>query len=247
MAQTIKVLVDAGKASAGPPLGPALGPTGINVGQVVAQINEKTKDFSGMKVPVEVIIDPATKEFTIRTGSPPVSQMIMGELGLEKLSPNPKLEKVGNLAIEQVIKIAKSKIGSMNCLSMKSAAKTIIGSCVSIGVLVEGMEPAGAVKAVNEGRFDKEIEEERTEVSAEKKALMAQELSDRKAELAEELAEMEAEKAAEEAAEAAGEEAVVEAEGEAPAEKKEGAEEKKPGTSLDRKEEDKKAEKPGKH
>jgi len=237
MAQTIKVLVDAGKASAGPPLGPALGPTGINVGQVVAAINEKTKAFAGMKVPVEVIIVPATKEFTIKTGSPPVSQMIMGELNLEKLSANPKLEKVGNLAIEQVIKIAKSKIDSLNCTQMKSAVKTIIGSCVSIGVIVEGMEPGDAIKAVNEGKFDKEISEERTEVSAEKQKLMAEELSEKKAELAEELAELEAEKAAE------AEEAKVEAEGEAPAEgeaKEEATGEKKPEEKKPEKKEEKK-------
>ena len=245
MAQSIKVLVEAGKASAGPPLGPALGPTGINVGEVIAKINEKTRDFSGMKVPVEVTINPKIKAFEVKTGSPPVSQLIMKELGLEKLSANSKLEKVGNLAIEQVIKIAKSKLDSLNCLSLKSAVKTITGSCVSIGVLVEGMEPAGAIVAINEGKFDTEISEGRTEVTEEKRKLMVAGLDEKKAELEKELAELKAEEEKEKAAE---EEAKVEVEGEAPAEGEALAEgEKKEGSSLDRKAEDKRAERPGDH
>ena len=241
MAQTIKVLVEAGKASAGPPLGPALGPTGINVGEVVGQINEKTKPFAGMKVPVEVIIDTSTKSFEIKTGSPPVSQLIMKEIGAAKLSSNPKYEKVGNMAIEEVIKIAKSKIDSLNCLEMKSAVKTIMGSCVSIGVLIEGQEPAQAIEAVNAGKYDTEIKEERTEMSEEKKKLMASELSDTKAKLEKEMADIKAEEKTEE-------EAKVEVEGAATAEEGEAKEgEKKEGSSLDRKEGDKRAEKPGEH
>jgi len=178
MSQIIKVLVEAGKASAGPPLGPALGPTGVNVGQVVAEINNKTSGFLGMKVPVEVIIDPATKEFKVKTGSPPTSQLIMQELGLDKLSGNPGLEKVGNIGIESIINIAKSKIDSLNATDLKSAAKIIVGSCTSVGVLVEGMTPSDAAKAISEGMFDKEINEELTEVSEEKKAKLAAQLED---------------------------------------------------------------------
>jgi large subunit ribosomal protein L11 len=243
MAQTIKVLVEAGKANAGPPLGPALGPTGINVGQVVAQINEKTKAFAGMKLPVEVIIG-KDNSVEIKTGSPPVSQMILKELNLQKLSGNPKLEKVGNLSIEQVIKLAQAKLDSLNCLQMKSAVKTMIGTCVSIGVLVEGMEPADAIKAVNEGRFDTEINEGRTEMSSEKKALMAQELTDRKAELAKEMADLKAEEEKEKPTAA-----VVDAEGKASEEAKDGdaKEGEKKESSLDRKAGDKKGEKPGEH
>jgi large subunit ribosomal protein L11 len=243
MTQSIKVLVDAGKASAGPPLGPALGPLGVNVGQVIAQINEKTKPFEGMKVPVEVRADPKTRTFEILTGSPPASQMIMKEIGASKLSSNPKYDKVGNLAIEQVIKVAKSKMDSLNCLSMKSAVKTIIGSCVSIGVLVEGNDPKGAVRDVNEGKYDKEISEERTKVPEEKKKRLETELAEFKARLAKELEELKKEEA--EAAAAAGvvekapEEAVVE---EAPAEKGKG-EVKEGRVEEKKKEEPKKEEK----
>ena len=81
MAETIEVLVEGGKASAGPPLGPALGPLGVNVMQVVNAINEKTKHFDGMKVPVKVIVDPKTKGFEIEVGTPPVTALILKELG----------------------------------------------------------------------------------------------------------------------------------------------------------------------
>jgi len=194
MAQSIKVLVDGGKASAGPPLGPALGPTGVNVGQVVAQINEKTKPFAGMKVPVEVIFDPKTKEFEIKTGSPPTSQLIMKEIAVDKLSSNPKFQKVGNLAIEQVIKIADGKIDSMNCLELKSAVKTVCGSCVSLGVLIEGKEPGETIADINAGNYDDEIDNKKTEVSAEKKARLKEQLTATTQELEKELAELEKEK-----------------------------------------------------
>ena len=77
MSEKVEALVEGGKASAGPPLGPALGPMGVNIGEVINQINEKTKDFKGMKVPVIVIID--GKNFKIKVGTPPISAMIKKE------------------------------------------------------------------------------------------------------------------------------------------------------------------------
>jgi len=241
MEQTIKVLVDAGKASAGPPLGPALGPSGVNVGQVVGQINDRTKEFTGMKVPVEVTIDPKTKEFEIKVGSPPASQLIMGEIGKEKLSSNPKFDKVGNLAIEQVIKIAKSKIDSMNCFEMKSAVKTVVGSCNSVGVMVEGKEPKEAIKEINDGVYDEAIKSGRTDVSAEKKAELESDFEEAKKELEEELEEIKKEEEADKAAEEAAAPAEEKEEGEAVEEEKEGeakpeAEEKKEEKPEEKKE-----------
>ena len=77
---TIDAMVNGGKASAGPPLGPALGPAGVNIGKVIAAINEKTKNFSGIKVPVKVVVDKDTKEFEIIVGSPPTSQLLKKEV-----------------------------------------------------------------------------------------------------------------------------------------------------------------------
>jgi large subunit ribosomal protein L11 len=70
MAEKIEALVEGGKASAGPPLGPALGPLGVNIMQIINTINDKTKQFSGMKVPVKVIVDPKTKDFEIQVSTP---------------------------------------------------------------------------------------------------------------------------------------------------------------------------------
>ena len=154
MAETIEVLVEGGKANAGPPLGPALGPLGVNVMQVVNAINEKTKHFDGMKVPVKVIVDPKTKSFEIEVGTPPVTALILKELGIEKGSGNPREEKVGNLSMDQVIKIAKMKYGDLLGKDLKSKVKEVIGSCVSIGVNVEGKSPKEVQKEIDEGKYD---------------------------------------------------------------------------------------------
>jgi large subunit ribosomal protein L11 len=154
MPETIEVLVDGGKATPGPPLGPALGPTGINVVQVVAKINEKTRSFAGMKVPVKVIIDQKTKTFDVKVGTPPTSALIFKELGIEKGVGNPKTDKAGNLTMEQVIKIADMKRDSLMGADEKQRAKEVIGTAVSCGVTIEGMEAMDAQKAIDAGKFD---------------------------------------------------------------------------------------------
>ena len=141
MAETIDVLVDGGKANAGPPLGPALGPLGVNISDVVKKINEKTADFEGMKVPVKVIVDPATKKFEITVGTPPVSALIKKELVLEKGSQNARTTKVGNLTLDQIRKIARMKADSLLGVDEKARIKEIAGSCVTMGITVEGMDP----------------------------------------------------------------------------------------------------------
>ena len=98
----IKVLVEGGKATAAPPLGPALGPAGVNIGQVVAEINKKTADFKGMKVPVKVTVK-GDKSFTISVGTPPVSALVKKAAGIEKGASNPLADKVDDLKVEQII------------------------------------------------------------------------------------------------------------------------------------------------
>jgi large subunit ribosomal protein L11 len=154
MTETIEALVDGGKASAGPPLGPALGPLGVNIMQVINTINEKTKQFEGMKVPVKVIIDPKTKEFDIEVGTPPASSLIFKELGVEKGSGSAGTHKIGNLTIDQAIKIAKMKHDNLLGKELKQKTKEIIGTCVSIGVTVEGKKPAEIQKAIDENEYD---------------------------------------------------------------------------------------------
>ncbi len=154
MAETIEALVEGGKASAGPPLGPALGPMGLNIMQVINTINEKTKDFSGMKVPVKVIIDTKSKDFQIEVGTPPAASLILNELGLEKGSGAPSSHKIGNLSIDQAIKIAKMKYDSLLGKEIKQKTKEIIGTCITIGVNVEGKNPKVIQKAIDNGEFD---------------------------------------------------------------------------------------------
>jgi len=138
--QTVEALVDGGKATAGPPLGPALGPLGLNLNQVISAINEKTKDFDGMKVPIKLIVDSETKDFEVKVGTPPVSALIKKELGIEKGAQNAE-ETVGDLTLEQIKKIARIKMENMLSYTEKAAMKEVLGTCVSIGVTVEGKPP----------------------------------------------------------------------------------------------------------
>ncbi len=186
---TIETIVDGGKASAGPPLGPALGPMGVDIKAVIDAINEKTKDFAGIKVPVKVIIDSDTKEFKIETGSPAVSQLIKKEAKLEKLAGKAGEEHVADLKIEQIIKIAKMKEDTLPAKTRKEAVKTVIGTCLSCGVLVEEKDPRETIKLVNEGNFDEKIRTGKTELTEEElrqleeeKIKMKQELEEKRQE-----------------------------------------------------------------
>ena len=189
--QTVESLVPGGRATAAPPLGPALGPLGVNIGQVVADINKKTAVFNGMQVPVKVIVDMDTKKFEISIGTPPASALILKEAGIEKGSGNPKTDKVADIFIEQIIKIAKMKEGNLLGSDLKAKAKEIIGTCNSMGILVEGKPGVEAIKEVNEGKFDKEIREEKTELTAEEKAQLEEEKKKLAAEIEKRRAEFE--------------------------------------------------------
>jgi large subunit ribosomal protein L11 len=149
----IKIMVSGGKANAGPPLGPALAPTGVNIGEVVAKINEKTASFDGMQVPVTVKIN-GDKSFDITVGLPPTSALIKKEVNAKKGAANPKTDVVGNLTIEQVKKVAEQKYDSLNSTEPKASAKEIMGVCNSMGVTVEGLRAKLAIKALNDGKFD---------------------------------------------------------------------------------------------
>lgn len=162
----IEALVEGGKASAAPPLGPALGPAGVPIPKVIAAINEKTKDFAGMQVPVRIVVK-KDKSFEITVGTPPVSAMIKKEAKLEKLSGKPKTEKLADLAIEQIIKITKNKLDSLNTRNARAAVKQVLGACVSAGILVEGKDPKLVLKEIDEGRYDDKILNWKTELSAE--------------------------------------------------------------------------------
>ena len=153
MADIVEALVDGGKASAGPPLGPALGPKGVNIGEVIAAINEKTKAFAGMKVPVQVIIDDK-KKFEIKVGTPPTSALIKKELGLESGSSNARTDKVGNLTVEQAKKVGEMKTDSLLGADLKAKVLEITGTAVSVGVTIDGKDAKAFQKDLKAGVYD---------------------------------------------------------------------------------------------
>lgn len=157
MAQTIETVVEGGKVAAGP-LGPVLGPAGVNMGKVVAKLNEVTKSYSGMKVPVKIIIDDK-KDFTIEIGTPPVSQLVIMKTKIEKGSGRPKDTFVGNITIKQCIEIQEMKGKDMLGGTLKARVKEVVGTCVSMGVTVEGVNPRQMSKDIEAGKYDAQLKE----------------------------------------------------------------------------------------
>ncbi|MEK6986371.1 MAG: 50S ribosomal protein L11 [Candidatus Thermoplasmatota archaeon] len=157
MAQTIETVVDGGKVAAGP-LGPTLGPTGANIGKVVAKLNEATKAYTGMKVPVKIVIDDK-KEFTVEVGTPPVSQLILMKSKIEKGSGTPNKASVGNLTIKQAIEITGMKGSALLGATLKAKVKEVVGTCSSMGVTVEGRVAKEMSKAIAAGEFDAQLKE----------------------------------------------------------------------------------------
>jgi large subunit ribosomal protein L11 len=152
--KTVSALVNGGEASSGPPLGPALGPIGVNILQVVNTINEKTKDFPGMKVPVKVEVDTTTKQFTVEVGVPPTAALIIKESGVTKGSGTAGTNYVGDITMETAIKIAKMKIDSSYANDIQGAVKEVIGSCQSIGMTIEGKPAKNIYSEVSAGNYD---------------------------------------------------------------------------------------------
>jgi len=223
--EKISLLVEGGKATAGPPLGPKLGPMGVNIGDIVNNINEKTKDMGGIKVPVTLSIDPKTKEYEIEVGTPSVASLIKKELNLKGGASNQKFP-IADMSIDRAIKIAKVKLSGVLAYDVKGAVMEVLGTCVSMGILVEGKDGREIQKEIDNGKYAKKISGEQELVFWDNAKL-----EQRKKELEESAAlakkkkeEEEAKEAAEEAAEEA---EVSEEKEEAPAEEK-ATEEKAP-------------------
>ena len=156
--KTVSVLVVGGEATAGPPLGPALGPLGVNVMQIVKEINEMTKDYAGMRVPVKVNVETETKKFAVEVGIPTVSALIVKESGIAKGSATPKTAPVGNLTVDSLMKIARAKMSQSYGRDVKSVAREVAGSCVSMGVTIEGKPAREFLSEVSEHKWDEAFE-----------------------------------------------------------------------------------------
>ncbi len=141
MAPEVSVLVEGGKAAAGAALGAALGPLGVNVGQVVIQINEKTKQFAGMKVPVLVKVDAATRTFTLEVGRPPTAALLLKEAGKEKGSGKSKTEVIGDVSLDAVKQIAEAKGADLRGRSVEERINQVLGTAVSMGITIDGQDP----------------------------------------------------------------------------------------------------------
>ena len=170
----VKLLIEGGSMKPGPVLSQKLGPLGININQVIQEINKATKNLSGLKVPVELDVDTSTNDFEIEVFSPPVSELLKKELGIEKGSGIQGKMQVANASIEQIISIAKTKLPNLLCKDLRAAVKTVVGSCVSLGILIENKSASEIEKDIDEGKYDKEIKEEITETSEEKKTELSE-------------------------------------------------------------------------
>jgi large subunit ribosomal protein L11 len=157
-AQKVSSLVTGGAASAGPPLGPALGPLGVNIMEIIKAINDKTKDFEGMKVPVTVSVFPDTKKWEIEIGIPSAAALLLKEAGIQKGTGTAGTAWVGDITIDSVIKVAKTKLDKSYASSLKSVAKTMIGTCLSLGIKVEGKTPKEITAEINAGKWDSKLQ-----------------------------------------------------------------------------------------
>ncbi|MGZ4903639.1 MAG: 50S ribosomal protein L11 [Halobacteriota archaeon] len=150
MVDIVEVLVPGGKASPGPPIGPALGPLGINVKGVVDDINDRTSSYNGMLVPVKVIVDDK-KNVTLEVGIPPVSALVLKEAGVEKGSSGEA--SAGNITIDQAIKIAQMKRERSLSYELRNTVKEVLGTCLSMGITVDGQAPRDVQKAIDAGDY----------------------------------------------------------------------------------------------
>ncbi|TMC04005.1 MAG: 50S ribosomal protein L11 [Chloroflexi bacterium] len=129
----VKVQIQAGKATAAPPVGTALGPHGINMGQFIKEYNERTAALTGTVVPAVVTVF-EDRSYTFVTKSPPAADLIRREAGIEKGSGKPNKEKVGKISRAQVKKIAETKLADLNATSIEGAMKMVEGTARSMGV-----------------------------------------------------------------------------------------------------------------
>ena len=131
----IKLQIPAAKATASPPVGPALGQHGVNISQFIKEFNERTKDQAGFKIPVVITVY-ADRSFTFVTKTPPTPTLVLKALNIGKGSGVPNKDKVATITRAQVEEIAKTKLPDLNCVSLESAISQVAGTCRSMGIVV---------------------------------------------------------------------------------------------------------------
>jgi len=199
----VKLLTEGGNMTPNPTLSQKLGPLGIPMPQVIQKVNDATKNFKGLKVPIELNIDAVSKKFDVMVFSPPVAELIKRELGIEKGSGEQGKYKVANASIEQVILVASTKLPNMLCRDLKTAVKNVVGTCVSLGVLVESKPAKEIIQEIEDGIYDKQIKNEITLTPTDKKTKLDAYFADVKAKQEKQMKQEQAAKAAAEEAAAA--------------------------------------------
>ncbi len=126
--------------------------------QVISAINDKTKDFEGMKVPVTVSVDPDSKKWEIEIGIPSAAALILKEAGIQKGSGTSGTEWVGDIGMDSIVKVAKTKLETSYASSLKSVVKTIVGTCLPLGIKVEGKTPKEITGEITEGKWDEKFQ-----------------------------------------------------------------------------------------
>jgi large subunit ribosomal protein L11 len=153
-----EALIEGGKASAGPPIAPVLGPTGVNLYQIVTRINEMTAELKGLKVPVTIVVDDDTKEFDIEVGLPPTSALILKEVAMEKGTGATGTEVTGDITFDQVINVVRAKDKDLLGSSLSNQIKSILGTCVSMGVTVDGKDARIVQQEIDQGLYAEKLQ-----------------------------------------------------------------------------------------
>lgn len=157
--KTFNFIVNGGKATGGPPIGPAIGPMGVNIMQIVNVINNKTAEYDGLPVPVELIIETDDKSFEVKVGMLTTFALISQTTGIDKGSGEPNKNFVADLTFKELVNIAKKKQEGIYAASLKAAVSEILGTCQSAGVTVDGVRAKELQKAISDGKYEEQFNE----------------------------------------------------------------------------------------
>ena len=153
-------IVPGGGATGGPPIGPALGPMGINIMQIVSEINKQTGEYKGTPVPVDVLIDTDTREFTVKVGMLSTFALLTQAVKVSKGSGTPHSVKVGDLTMDELISVARKKRAGLYAASLKGAVREVLGTCHSMGVTVDGKSAGEVQELIKSGAYNGQLMEE---------------------------------------------------------------------------------------
>lgn len=153
-------IVSGGSANGGPPIGPALGPMGVNIMQIVGEINKQTADYKGVQVPVDVFVDTDTKAFTIKVGMLTTFALLTMAAKVSKGSGTPSKAPCADLPFDELVGVAKKKKNGLYAASLKAAVREVLGTAQSMGLTIDG-KPANQVQdEIKSGAYDAQLKED---------------------------------------------------------------------------------------